>query len=118
MPFQGFMEMAFFKIELEETKNGWRRKDSKNTKDLILNSLVACADFVKWNFGLWFYFGVNSPHIHTGFPGIARKCVICPANFFSIYQPQGMQKEMTWKQFKESVFYEKKKDIILPLSNI
>ncbi len=63
MPFQGFMEMAFFKIEFEDTKNGWRRKDSKNTKDLILNSLVACADFVKLNFGLWFYFGVNSPHI-------------------------------------------------------
>ncbi len=49
--------------------------------------------------------GPNSPHIHTGFPGIAGKYVHCSAKVFSIYQPQNMQKEMTWKEFKESAFY-------------
>ncbi len=37
--------------------------------------------------------GPNSPHIHTGFPGVAGKYVHCLAKVFSIYQPQGMQKD-------------------------
>lgn len=32
MPFQNFMEMEFFKSELEDTKNGWRREDIKTQK--------------------------------------------------------------------------------------
>ncbi|KAF3849999.1 hypothetical protein F7725_019718 [Dissostichus mawsoni] len=53
--------------------------------------------------------GPNSPHIHTGFPGVAGKYVYCPANVLSLYRDQGMEKQMTWKNLKESVFYEAEK---------
>ncbi len=46
MTFQGFMEMEFFKSELEDTK---KRVEEKGQQKQKLNSLVACADIVKWN---------------------------------------------------------------------
>ncbi len=46
--------------------------------------------------------GPNSRHIHTGFSGIAGKYVYCPP----FTQPQGIQKEMTWRVFNKSAFYE------------
>ncbi len=41
--------------------------------------------------------GPESPHIHTGFPGVAGKYVYCPARVFSLYQTDGMTHEMTWE---------------------
>ncbi len=34
---------------LRPQRNRWRRKDGRNAKGLKLDTLVACADFVKWN---------------------------------------------------------------------
>jgi len=53
--------------------------------------------------------GLNSPHIHTGFPGVPGKYIYCPSKVFSIYKGQGMDKEMTWKEFQDSAFYEMEK---------
>ncbi len=53
--------------------------------------------------------GPNSPH--TGFPGVVRKYVHCPAIVVFIYQPQGMQKEMCGR--KKVIIY-----ILLPLSKM
>ncbi|XP_056267292.1 uncharacterized protein LOC130191663 [Pseudoliparis swirei] len=50
--------------------------------------------------------GPNSPHIHTGFPEVAGKYVYCPAKVLSLYRDQGMEKEMTWREFQASDFYE------------
>ncbi len=53
--------------------------------------------------------GPNSPHIHTGFPGVPGKYIYCPAKVFSISNCQGIVKEMTWKVFQDSAFYEAEK---------
>ncbi|MEQ2202208.1 hypothetical protein XENOCAPTIV_027505 [Xenoophorus captivus] len=53
--------------------------------------------------------GPNSPHIHTGFPGVAGKYIYCPAKVFSLYQAEGMSREMTWAEFCQSSFYEAEK---------
>ncbi|TNN25550.1 hypothetical protein EYF80_064319 [Liparis tanakae] len=54
--------------------------------------------------------GPNRPDIHTGFPGVAGKYVYCPAKVFSLYRDQGMEKEMTWREFQASAFYETEKN--------
>ncbi len=57
----------------------------RTAKGLKLDTLVACADFVKWN---WCRVQ-TSPYIHTDFPDIAGKYVHCPAKVFSIYPTSG-----------------------------
>ncbi|KAK2856717.1 hypothetical protein Q5P01_005452 [Channa striata] len=47
-----------------------------------------------------------SPLIHTGFPGMVGKYIYCPSIVFSLYKDHGMEKEMTWKDFQKSPFYE------------
>ncbi len=44
-----YQTLVFFKSELEDTKKHVEEKDSKNTNGLKLDTLVACADVVKWN---------------------------------------------------------------------
>ncbi len=50
--------------------------------------------------------GPNSPHIHTGFPGVAGKYIYCPSKVYSLYQDKGMAKEMKWNEFQKSPYYE------------
>ncbi|XDV21805.1 hypothetical protein PO909_026825 [Leuciscus waleckii] len=102
MPFQDFMETEFFQRELEATTKGLRRKGSRNGRGLTLNTLCRfCKMELKQ--------GLNSPHIHTGVPGVPGKYIYCPSKVFSIYKGQGMDKEMTWKEFQDSAFYEVEK---------
>lgn len=54
--------------------------------------------------------GPDSPHVHTGFPGVAGKYVYCPARVFSLYQSEGMTHKMTWAEFCQSSFYEAEKE--------
>ncbi len=51
----------------------------------------------------------NSPHIHTGFPGVAGKYIYCPYLVFSLYQAQGMSAEMSWSDFQQYQIYEAEK---------
>ncbi len=88
------MEMEFFERELEATKKQVEEKGQKKTKGLKLNMLVRfCKLELKQ--------GPNSPQIHR-LSWRSREICLLP----SIYQPQGIQKEMTWTEFKESAFYE------------
>ncbi len=89
MPFQGFMEMEFFKSELEDTKERVEEKGQQKHKRPETELVDRLCRFCKMELKQ----GPNSPHIHTGFPGVAGKYVHCPAKVFSIYQPQGMQKD-------------------------
>lgn len=54
--------------------------------------------------------GPDSPHIHTGFPGVSGKYIYCPSKVLSIYRTQGMTKELTWMEFQRSAFYEAERD--------
>ncbi|KAI4790903.1 hypothetical protein KUCAC02_034324, partial [Chaenocephalus aceratus] len=44
--------------------------------------------------------GPNSPHTYAYFPGVPGKYVYCPSRVFSLYNAQGMEKEMTWPDFQ------------------
>ncbi|KAI4790902.1 hypothetical protein KUCAC02_034323 [Chaenocephalus aceratus] len=54
--------------------------------------------------------GPNSPHTHAYFPGVPGKYVYCPSRVFSLYNAQGMEKEMTWPDFQQSDFYDAERD--------
>ncbi|XP_034074491.1 uncharacterized protein LOC117547780 isoform X2 [Gymnodraco acuticeps] len=105
MPFGDFAETAFFPRELEAMKQRVEARvqlKRKNTEPEHKGRKCGfCREELKQ--------GPNSPHIHTGFPGVAGKYVYCPAKVLSLYRDQGMEKQMTWKNFKESVFYEAEK---------
>ncbi|KAI4799349.1 hypothetical protein KUCAC02_016981 [Chaenocephalus aceratus] len=54
--------------------------------------------------------GPNSPHTHAYFPGVPGKYIYCPSRVFSLYNAQGMEKEMTWPDFQQSDFYDAERD--------
>ena len=106
MPFRDFTETRFFQQELENTKKrveerGQQKRKRSDSQETTGRLCRFCRKPLKQ--------GPNSPHIHTGFPGVVGKYIYCPAKVLSLYKDQGMDKEMTWKDFKESVFYEKEK---------
>ena len=108
MPFKDFTETNFFQLELEDTKKraeerGQQKRKRSDSQEPSPTGRMCrfCHKPLKQ--------GPNSPHVHTGFPGVVGKYIYCPAKVFSLYKDQGMDKEMTWKDFKESVFYETEK---------
>ncbi|KAJ4918818.1 hypothetical protein JOQ06_022159 [Pogonophryne albipinna] len=54
--------------------------------------------------------GLNSPHTHASFPGVPGKYIYCPSRVVSLYNAQGMEKEMTWPDFQQSDFYDAERD--------
>ncbi|KAJ4920067.1 hypothetical protein JOQ06_022452 [Pogonophryne albipinna] len=54
--------------------------------------------------------GPNSPHTHASFPGVPGKYIYCPSRVFSLYNAQGMEKELTWREFQQSDFYDAERD--------
>ncbi|KAI4787681.1 hypothetical protein KUCAC02_036312 [Chaenocephalus aceratus] len=38
------------------------------------------------------------------------KYIYCPSRVFSLYNAQGMEKEMTWPDFQQSDFYDAERD--------
>ncbi|XP_032365781.1 uncharacterized protein LOC116683514 [Etheostoma spectabile] len=105
MPFNDFAQTEFFQQELDATKKrvedrGQQKRKRTPTQEPQLTGRKCrfCRMELKQ--------GPNSPHIHTGFPGVAGKYIYCRAKVFSIYKDQGMEKEMSWKEFQESAFYE------------
>ncbi|KAK2863731.1 hypothetical protein Q7C36_002885 [Tachysurus vachellii] len=88
MPFQDFMETKFF-------------QQQKRKRPEVHRAGCLCR-FCKMELKQ----GPNSPHLHTDFPGVAGKYIYCPSKVFSIYQHQGMEKEVTWQEFQKSAFYE------------
>lgn len=105
MPFQDFMETEFFQRELEITKKRVEEKGQLKRKRSDTRHTGRLCRFCKMELKQ----GLNSPHIHTGFPGVPGKYIYCPSKVFSIYKGQGMVKEMTWKEFQDSAFYEVEK---------
>ena len=108
MSFEEFAQTEFFQRELDLTK---QRVESKAQKKRKLPSPDAqpsgrlcrfCRQVLKQ--------GPNSPHIHTGFPGVSGKYIYCPSKVLSIYRDRGMAKEMSWKEFQQSSFYAMEKD--------
>ncbi|KAI9538065.1 hypothetical protein NQZ68_017757 [Dissostichus eleginoides] len=105
MPFGDFAETAFFSRELEAMKQRVEARVQQKRKNAEPEHKGRKCGFCRMELKQ----GPNSPHIHTGFPGVAGKYVYCPAKVLSLYRDQGMEKQMTWKNFKESVFYEAEK---------
>ncbi|KAI9523246.1 hypothetical protein NQZ68_029252 [Dissostichus eleginoides] len=105
MPFGDFAETAFFPRELEAMKQRVEARVQQKRKNAEPEHKGRKCGFCRMELKQ----GPNSPHIHTGFPGVAGKYVYCPAKVLSLYRDQGMEKQMTWKNFKESVFYEAEK---------
>lgn len=110
MPFEDFAETPFFQRELEASKQ--RAADTKR----VIEERSKRKSVVEHPTGRLCRFchlplkqGPNSPHIHTGFPGVAGKYIYCPAKVFSLYQAQGMSAEMSWRDFQQSPFYEAEK---------
>ncbi|MEQ2166695.1 hypothetical protein GOODEAATRI_030931 [Goodea atripinnis] len=105
MSFEEFSTTTFFQRELQETKKlvGEKSETKRNRTESQPTGRVCrfCHKDLKQ--------GPNSPHVHTGFPGVAGKYIYCPSKVLSIYQSQGMVKEMSWKEFSESPFYEAEK---------
>ncbi|GAA6085635.1 uncharacterized protein LOC119497938 [Tachysurus ichikawai] len=101
MPFQDFLETEFFQRELASTKKRVEKRQQKRKRPEVHRVGRLCR-FCKMELKQ----GPNSPHLHTDFPGIAGKYIYWPSKVFSIYQHQGMEKEMTWKEFQRSPFYE------------
>ena len=108
MPFNDFAQTEFFQQELDATKkrveDRGQQKRKRTTTEESQPTGRKCR-FCRMELKQ----GPNSPHIHTGFPGVAAKYIYCPAKVFSIYKDQGMEKEMTWKEFQESAFYKSEK---------
>ncbi|XDV45271.1 hypothetical protein PO909_013391 [Leuciscus waleckii] len=110
MPFEDFAETPFFQRELEASKQ--RGADTKRVieerskrKSLVEHPTGRLCRFCH----LPLKQGPNSPHIHTGFPGVTGKYIYCPAKVFSLYQAQGMSAEISWRDFQQSPFYEAEK---------
>ncbi|XP_034419483.1 uncharacterized protein LOC117751652 isoform X1 [Cyclopterus lumpus] len=116
MPFKDFAGTKFFQQELYSTKKRVeergqqkrKRTESQHTESRDTESQHTGPRCRFCRMGL--KQGPNSPHIHTGFPGVTGKYVYCPAKVFSLYKDQGMEKEMTWREFQVSAFYETEKN--------
>lgn len=96
-----FMDTPFFERELAATQQKVQgQKAKRKAADVPPQGRLCrfCHRVLKQ--------GPDSPHVHTGFPGVAGKYVYCPAKVFSLYQDQGMEKELIWGDFKGSAFYE------------
>lgn len=105
MPFEEFQGTGFFQRELEAArKRAEERADKKRKRPESAKAGRLCR-FCHMEVKQ----GPNSPHIHTGFPGVAGKYIYCPSKVFSLYKEKGMAKEMTWGEFQASPFYEAEK---------
>ncbi|XP_030613308.1 uncharacterized protein LOC115800199 [Archocentrus centrarchus] len=102
MPFEEFAQTEFFQRELQATKKRAEERMAKKRKRPESQQAGRLCRFCHMDLKQ----GPNSPHIHTGFPGVAGKYIYCPSKVYSRYRDKGMAKEMTWKQFQESPFYE------------
>ncbi|KAK7877393.1 hypothetical protein WMY93_031909, partial [Mugilogobius chulae] len=106
MPFKDFVATEFFQRELEATKQRVEERQQQKRKREESPAPGRKCRFCK----LELKQGPNSPHIHTSFPGLPGKYIYCPAKVFSMYREQGMEREMSWRQFQQSPFYEKEKE--------
>ncbi|XP_051793442.1 uncharacterized protein LOC110959929 isoform X2 [Acanthochromis polyacanthus] len=106
MDFKDFARTAFFQRELEATKQ--RVEDRVQQKRKRTDSQPTGTRKCRFC-RLELKQGPDSPHIHAGFPGVAGKYIYCPAKIFSVYKDKGMDKEMTWREFQESPFFEVEK---------
>ncbi|XP_078028384.1 uncharacterized protein LOC117261542 isoform X1 [Epinephelus lanceolatus] len=106
MTFQDFAASPFFEWELEAAKRRsaeWRKVAEERAKRRAAAQLPKghqcrfCHRPLKQ--------GPDSPHIHTGFPGVPGKYIYCPSRVFSLYKEHGMVKEISWREFQLSEFY-------------
>uniref|UniRef100_A0A1A8CI31 Uncharacterized protein n=2 Tax=Nothobranchius kadleci TaxID=1051664 RepID=A0A1A8CI31_NOTKA len=105
MSFEDFSATDFFQRELDATKRQVQEKTEKKRQRTESAPAGRLCRFCHMELKQ----GPNSPHIHTGFPGVAGKYIYCPSKVFALYQSQGMVKEMSWKEFSKSPFYEVEK---------
>ncbi|XP_051794347.1 uncharacterized protein LOC110946501 [Acanthochromis polyacanthus] len=111
MTFEEFSASPFFERELEGARDRgdeWKRVKSEREKKKVEAKTPTgrCCRFCH----IPLKQGPGSPHIHTGFPGVPGKYIYCPSKVFSVYRSQGMTKELTWREFQRSAFYEVERD--------
>ncbi|KAI4787682.1 hypothetical protein KUCAC02_036313, partial [Chaenocephalus aceratus] len=80
MPFGDFAETAFFQRDLEAMKQRVEARVQLKRKNTEPEHKGRKCGFCRKELKQ----GPNSPHIHTGFPGVAGKYVYCPAKVLSI----------------------------------
>lgn len=102
MPFEEFAKTEFFQRELEATKKRVEEKMQKKRKMPDTQKAGRLCRFCH----MVLKQGRNSPHIHTGFPGVAGKYIYCPSKVYSLYRDKGMAKKMNWNEFQKSPYYE------------
>ncbi|KAM3621622.1 uncharacterized protein V6R79_013761 [Siganus canaliculatus] len=111
MTFEEFAASPFFAKELEAAKQRgaeWKRVSEERAKRKSAVPLPTgrlcrfCHQPLKQ--------GPNSPHIHSYFPDLPGKYIYCPSRVFSLYREQGMDKELTWREFQQSRFFEAERE--------
>ena len=102
MSFENFSSTPFFQRELEDTKKRVEDKTDKKRKRPDSQQPGRHCRFCH----VLLKQGPDSPHIHTSFPGLAGKYIYCPSRVHALYQHKGMNKEMSWKDFCMSPFFE------------
>ncbi|XP_072242686.1 uncharacterized protein [Leuresthes tenuis] len=105
MSFEDFSSTQFFQRELEDTKKRVEEKTDKKRKRPDSQQPGRLCRFCR----MVLKQGPDSPHIHTSFPGLAGKYIYCPSKVHALYQHKGMTKEMSWKDFCKSPFFEEEK---------
>ncbi|KAL2087402.1 hypothetical protein ACEWY4_016231 [Coilia grayii] len=103
MSFEDFARTEFFSREVDATKQRVAEKAEKRKRPAPQQGPVGrLCRFCRMELKQ----GPNSPHVHTAFPGVAGKYIYCPSKVFSVYRDKGMTKEMNWKEFQQSPFFE------------
>ncbi|XP_057191973.1 uncharacterized protein LOC130555616 [Triplophysa rosa] len=100
MQFEEFAGTEFFQRELEATKKRVEEKMQKKRKKTEYQYAGRLCRFCHMGLKQ----GPNSPHIHTGFPGVAGKYIYCPSKVYSLYRDKGMAKDMSWIEFQQSPY--------------
>lgn len=105
MPFEEFVAKHFSRGSWRPQRNGQRKRWQKKRKRLDSQKTGRLCRFCH----LELRQGPNSPHIHTGFPGVPGNYIYCPSKVSSLYRDKGKAKKMNWNEFQESPFYEPEK---------
>ena len=106
MAFEDFSQTDFFQRELQLTKRKVEEKAERKRKPTDPQPQGRMCRFCHTELKQ----GPNSKHIHTGFPGVVGKYIYCPEKVFSLYKDKGMTKEMSWRDFQASSFYNIEKE--------
>ncbi|KAK1883027.1 DNA-directed RNA polymerase subunit beta' [Dissostichus eleginoides] len=110
MSFENFAATPFFERELEAARQRGQSGERLQRREGRGRQQCSCQQAVSAGCHQPLKQGPNSPHTHASFPGVPGKYIYCPSRVFSLYNAQGMEKELTWREFQLSDFYDAERD--------